>query len=181
MSRVSNLRSHLKAYEPKRVEVEAVAAILNLLATVTNPLSDENYIPGHVTASAFVVDKRHQRLLLIHHAKLLRWLQPGGHVDPGEEAMTAALREVQEETGIVGVPLGSGIFDVDVHSIPEHGGRPPHLHYDVRFLLEATNENFSDSDEVLGVRWVPFNDVPKLTTELSVLRPTAKIKRLFAS
>ncbi|MCP4965554.1 MAG: NUDIX hydrolase [bacterium] len=181
MNRVSDLRTHLEAYRSKRVEVEAVAATLNMLATVTNPLSDKNYIPGHVTASAFVIDKRHQRLVLIHHAKLERWLQPGGHIDPGEDSMTAALREVQEETGIVGVPLGSGIFDIDIHSIPAHGGRPSHLHYDVRFLVGATNETFSDSDEVLGVRWVAFNDVPQLTSEESVLRPTAKIKRLLVS
>ncbi len=179
MSRVSNLRTHLEAYEPSAGERHAVAAVANLLETVTNPLSDETFIPGHVTASAFVLDKRHQRLLLIHHGKLLRWLQPGGHIDPGEDTMTAAIREVEEETGVMGVPLGSGIFDLDVHAIPAHGRQPPHIHYDVRFLLEATSDTLKHSDEVLGVRWVPFNEVPDLTSEESVLRPTGKIKRLF--
>ncbi len=179
MSRVSDLRVHLEAYEPRGPEAQAVAAVLNLLATVTNPLSGDTYVPGHVTASAFVVDRSHRELLLIHHGKLHRWLQPGGHIDPGEDTMTAAIREVEEETGVVGVPLGSGVFDVDVHEIAEHGGRPPHLHYDVRFLLEATSNRLVHSDEVNDVRWVPFAEVSDLTKENSVLRPTAKIMRLF--
>ncbi len=179
MSRVSSLRTHLEVYEPVSGEAHAVAAVLNLLATVDNPLSDENYIPGHVTASAFVVDRAQKRLLLIHHAKLDRWLQPGGHIDPGEDPMTAAIREVQEETGVDGVPLGSGIFDVDVHPIPAHGGRPPHIHYDVRFLLKATSDVLRDSDEVLGVKWVPFREVPSVVPEDSVRRATRKMERIF--
>lgn len=141
-------------------------------------MSADHYVPGHVTASAFVVDREHRRLLLIHHGKLHLWLQPGGHVDPGEDVLTAAIREVQEETGVVGVPLHDGIFDVDVHPIPA-SRRPPHRHYDVRFLLEATSEDLMDSDEVLGVRWVPFDDVADLASDASVVRATAKLKVLF--
>ncbi len=180
MSRVSDLRTLLEAYDPESGEVESVAAILALLADDVDALSDDHYVPGHVTASAFVVDRGHSRVLLIHHGKLHLWLQPGGHVDPGEDILTAAIREVKEETGINATPLGGGLFDVDVHAIPANGGRPPHNHYDVRFLLEADNEDFSDSDEVLGVRWVAFDDVAKLADEISVLRPTAKLKRLFS-
>ncbi len=179
MSRVSDLRVHLEAYEARGPEAKTVAAVLDLLETAASPLADDNYVPGHVTASAFVIDKGHEMLLMIHHGKLHRWLQPGGHIDPGESALTAAIREVEEETGVVGVPLGSGVFDVDVHDIPAHGGRPPHLHYDVRFLLEATKNQLSNSAEVNDVRWVPLSDVSDLTTESSVLRPTAKIMRLF--
>ena len=156
-----------------------MAAIISLISDEADALSDDHYVPGHVTASAFVVDKRHARLLLIHHGKLRVWLQPGGHVDPGEDVLVAAIREVEEETGIGAVPLDGGLFDVDVHAIPANGGRPPHNHYDVRFLLEATNEDFTDSDEVLGVRWVTFDDVAALSTDDSVMRPTAKLKARF--
>ena len=89
--------------------------------------------------------------------------------------LTAAIREVEEETGVVGVPLQGGIFDVDVHAIPAHGTRPAHTHFDVRFLLEAQGERLIDSDEVLGVRWVPFGEVPDLVTDQSVLRATSKV------
>jgi 8-oxo-dGTP pyrophosphatase MutT (NUDIX family) len=179
VSRVSTLRTLLEAYDPEPGEVAAVAAILALIADDSDALADDHYVPGHVTASAFVVDKSHTRLLLIHHGKLRVWLQPGGHVDPGEDVLVAAIREVEEETGIVAVPLDGGLFDVDVHAIPANGGRPPHNHYDVRFLLEGTNEDFTDSDEVLGVRWVTFDDVAHFADEISVLRPAAKLKARF--
>ena len=179
MSRVSSLRTLLEAYEPEAEEFASVARIVDVISGDSAALADDHYVPGHVTASAFVVDKSHKRLLLIHHGKLHRWLQPGGHIDPGEDVLAAAIREVEEETGIVAVPLEASVFDVDVHAIPANGGRPPHNHYDVRFLLEATNENFTDSDEVLGVQWVSYDEVVTLTTEDSVTRPTAKLQRRF--
>ena len=86
-----------------------------------------------------------------------------------------AVREVEEETGAVGVPLDDGIFDVDVHPIPPSGDRPAHTHFDVRFLLRAQSEDLTDSDEVLGVRWVPFAEVSALVTDQSVLRAVEKL------
>jgi len=141
-------------------------------------MSADFFTPGHVTGSAFVLDRSHTRLLLIHHRKHDTWLQPGGHVDPGEDVLTAAIREVEEETGVVGVPIHGGLFDVDVHDIPAHGDRPAHTHFDVRFLLEARNEELMGSDEVLGVRWVPLDQVADLVTDPSVLRAMAKLRAL---
>jgi 8-oxo-dGTP pyrophosphatase MutT (NUDIX family) len=178
VSRVSDLRSLLEAYVPTPAEVAAVSAMCDLIDADGAVMAADHYVPGHITGSAFVVNRTHTKLLLIHHGKLRKWLQPGGHVDPGERVLSAAIREVEEETGVVGIPLGEGIFDVDVHPIPASGDRPPHTHFDVRFLLEAENENLTDSDEVLGVRWVPFAEVPALVTDESVLRATAKVRRL---
>ncbi|MEA2001138.1 MAG: NUDIX hydrolase [Actinomycetota bacterium] len=175
MTSVSDLRKLLEAYVAPAEEAQSVAATMRLLDEKVDPLSADHFVPGHVTASAFVVDRSHTRLLLIHHGKLHLWLQPGGHVDPGEDVLTAAIREVQEETGVIGVPIDAGVFDVDVHPIPSSGGRPAHNHYDVRFLLEATSEELVDSDEVLGVRWVPFGEVGEIVTDSSVLRATEKL------
>lgn len=88
------------------------------------------------------------------------------------------MREVVEETGLETVPVGDGLFDVDVHDIPPSRGRPAHKHYDMRFLLEAVGEDFVDTDEVLGVRWVMLDEVPSLHTDPSVLRAVAKITSL---
>ncbi|MBI4230948.1 MAG: NUDIX hydrolase [Planctomycetes bacterium] len=106
------------------------------------PLFDRNrYDPGHLTASAFVVDDALERILLVHHVRLGRWLQPGGHGEPGEDDLLAiAMREAREETGIDGLSLFGGEdspLDLDVHEIPERGAEPTHLHLDVRFLLVA--------------------------------------------
>jgi len=175
VTRATDLRGLLEAYTAPAEEADSVAATLQLLDESVDPMSADHFGPGHVTASAFVVDRSHTRLLLIHHGKLHLWLQPGGHVDPGEDVLTAAIREVEEETGVIGVPIDAGIFDVDVHPIPPSGGRPAHNHYDVRFLLEATGEDLIDSDEVLDVRWVPVGDVGEIVTDGSVLRATEKL------
>ena len=89
--------------------------------------------------------------------------------------LAAAIREVLEETGVESVPLRNGVFDIDVHLIPASRGRPPHNHYDVRFLLAAADEDLTPSEEVLGARWVPVADVPRIVTDRSVLRAVAKL------
>ena len=151
-------------------------AVRDLIGGGRQTLSAHHFVPGHVTASAFVVDHSRTRLLLIHHRNLGTWLQPGGHVDDGEDVLTAAVREVHEETGVVGEPLLDGIFDVDVHWVPAKDKRPAHRHYDIRFLLEAVSEEPNDSDEVLGVRWVPLSDIADIVTDASVLRAAAKLE-----
>jgi 8-oxo-dGTP pyrophosphatase MutT (NUDIX family) len=179
VSRVGHLRLELERFAPTPDEVDSVAAVAELISVEGDVMSADFYAPGHVTASAFVVDQSHRRLLLIHHGKLRTWLQPGGHVDPGEDVLHAAIREVEEETGVVGVPVLDRIFDVDVHAIPPSGERPAHTHFDIRFLLEAQGERLFESDEVLDVRWVPFGQVANLVTDRSVLRATAKLMSLY--
>jgi ADP-ribose pyrophosphatase YjhB (NUDIX family) len=96
---------------------------------------------GHLTGSAITVSADGRQVLLLHHRKLDRWLQPGGHGDPGETTgEEVALREALEESGIEGLtlhPRAPRPLDVDVHDIPARGSEPAHQHLDLRYLVVA--------------------------------------------
>lgn len=95
---------------------------------------DRDADPIHVTGSAIVVGPR--GVVLLKHRRLGLWLQPGGHVDPGETPWEGALREAREETGLdvsfadVGEDGLPRLVHVDVHP----GGRG-HTHLDLRYLV----------------------------------------------
>ena len=72
------------------------------------------------------------RVLLAHHRKLGRWLQPGGHSDGDPDTLAVALREAREESGLDVQALDDAIFDLDLHRIPARDREPAHLHFDVR-------------------------------------------------
>src|SRR5882672_1965365 len=77
------------------------------------------HLPGHITGSAWVVNPEKTKTLLVHHAKLNKWVQPGGHADGDENILNVALREAEEETGLKDMKPAEGIFDLDIHLIPE--------------------------------------------------------------
>lgn len=133
-------------------------------------------VSGHVTGSALVVDPRRRFVLLHHHRKLDRWLQFGGHCDGDGDVEAVARRETREECGLDGLArVGSGVFDVDVHAIPARGDEPRHLHYDVRFLLEAdSSATLAISDESRELRWIAAGDAAGLDVDGSVLRMIRK-------
>lgn len=116
-------------------------------------------LEGHLTGSALVVDRSRRAVLLIHHVKLDRWLQPGGHVDGNGDLAEAALREATEEVGIPGLEVCEPAIDLDIHEIPERGDEPAHLHLDVRFLVLAPpGATPTTNHESLDARWVTGED-----------------------
>ncbi len=131
---------------------------------------------GHVTGSAWIVDTKRTHALLTHHAKLNKWLQPGGHCDGDGDVARVALREAWEETGLTGLRLWSDeIFDVDAHTIPARGSEPKHIHYDIRYLIEAPSDlPLTVSNESHDLAWIRLVEVPDLDTDASVLRLVAR-------
>ncbi|MBK9169380.1 MAG: NUDIX hydrolase [Bryobacterales bacterium] len=136
---------------------------------------------GHLTGSAWILDGSRQFVLLVHHAKLDRWLQPGGHSDGDRSLLATARREAVEETGVDVTPLSESIFDIDIHEIPARRHEPAHYHYDVRHVFTATRMDAPlVSPESRDVRWVALDEVTRLNPEPSLARMVAKTRLLQA-
>lgn len=145
--------------------------ILGLLDTHGDELADRSTLPGHLTGSALVVDAAGERALLMLHAKLGRWLQPGGHADGDHDLARVALREATEETGIEGLSVLVPAIDVDIHRIPERGSEPSHLHLDLRFVVVAPPEaQAQGNSESEALRWVSWQELDDLSDEESLKR-----------
>lgn len=104
---------------------------------------DRTIPEGHFTGSGLVMAEDGSAVLLLHHAKLHRWLQPGGHGEPGEtRGENVASREVAEETGLTPRLHAASPrpLDVDIHAIPARKLDPQHEHLDLRYLFVADPE-----------------------------------------
>jgi len=174
--------SRLCHYIPSSLEqVETYGEFLRFVRESSEPFL-RNRLPGHVTASAVVTNPDRTHILLIHHAKIGLWLQPGGHIEFPEDAsvVATALREVREETGLHMLTLLSDrIFDLDIHEIPQRTDMPTHLHYDVRFLVEASmDEALVETEETRGIGWFALDEIDQLGVDASVRRLVEKVLNL---
>ena len=137
---------------------------------------------GHVTGSAWLLDSTGRRVLLTLHRKLGKWIQLGGHCDGDADVLAVAIREAQEESGIVEIrAINEEIFDLDVHLNPAAAGESGHLHYDIRFLLQVTGGGaFAVSDESHALAWFTADELRNLELDASVQRMCRKWERLMA-
>ena len=150
------VRNAVAGREPIDADEQAsVVAFLTEFDRLADPF-DQRLDAVHVTGSAIVVGPR--GVVLLRHKRLGFWLQPGGHIDPGETPWEAALREAREETGLevayadvdaVGVPV---LVHVDVHP----GGRG-HTHLDLRYVLYGGDADpappVGESQEIAWFEW----------------------------
>lgn len=141
---------------------------------------DRTTLEGHFTGSALVVNRDFSKILLNHHLGLDKWFQFGGHADGNSDLLAVAIRELEEESGIVGAELYSEeLFDIDIHQIPfsVKKNEPQHYHFDVRFLFlvdESVPINIS-TDESKEIKWVSVEDIPTYTRDDSFLRMVKKV------
>jgi 8-oxo-dGTP pyrophosphatase MutT (NUDIX family) len=129
-------------------------------------------LEGHLTGSAAVIDPSTRQVLLLLHAKVGRWLQPGGHADGDGDLARVALREAVEETGIDGLRVVTPAIDLDVHVFHHAGSEEPdHLHLDVRHLVVApAGAVASTNHESRGARWVPVDDLASVDVDAGTRR-----------
>jgi 8-oxo-dGTP pyrophosphatase MutT (NUDIX family) len=167
----------LGAYPPgDERETRMVARTQTFLAAADDPFSRRSFVPGHITGSAWIVDEERTHALLVHHRKLDRWLQPGGHAEAERDALAIAEREAREETGLQHLrPAQPGIYDVDVHVIPARGDDPEHAHFDIRFAFIADRgEPLVVSEESHAVAWRPIAELDRDGVDESVRRLARK-------
>lgn len=182
MERTQRLLDQLRGYaSADAVEAEHRRAMVELLESADDAFSRGHFLPGHFTASCYIVDSA-GRLLLHHHKRLNRWLQMGGHVEADESPDLAALREAREESGLPDlVQMTDGIFDLDIHPIPAAKGEPDHAHFDIRYLaLTASPEAaVADREESNDLAWVTLERAAELMPGPESARVLRKIERLW--
>jgi 8-oxo-dGTP pyrophosphatase MutT (NUDIX family) len=115
-------------------------------------------VPGHVTGSALVLDHTGSMALLTLHPRVGRWLQLGGHCEPGDDTIVAAaLREAAEESGIDGLEIDPVLAALHVHPVTCSLGVPTR-HLDMQFIVHApADAQIACSDESLDLRWWPLD------------------------
>ena len=177
---MKNLKQLLKTYIQKNpYEVNAIK-MLNFFDNHDGCFEKDN-LPGHFTGSAWVISPDKNKILMTHHKKLNMWLQLGGHADGEKDLKSVAIKEAKEESGFNNFSiLSEEIFDLDIHKIEPMSENPEHLHYDVRFLLEADpkKQNIIISEESHDVKWIHLDDVLEYNSEESISRMVEKTKKL---
>lgn len=154
--------------------------IFMLLVSTENPFSRHQFTPGHITATGLVLAPDGERLLLVRHRRLDRWLLPGGHVEPADTSIAeAARREVIEETGAT---LDAGFAPVlagmDVHGIPAGKGEPYHLHHDLLFHFRAVSDGLTLSHESRALAWCAPAKFDRYSVPDNVRRAYARMRKL---
>ncbi len=167
-----DIRQAIRAYEPyNEQEAADKAVILDFLETHADAFLRTNKI-AHMTASAWVVNAKHDRAVMVYHRIYDSWSWTGGHADGEEDLAAVALREVKEETGLQTARLLSdGIFSLEILTVDGHEKRgsyvPSHLHLNITYLMQADDCEALTvcEEENSGVRWFTLEDTLQASTE----------------
>ena len=172
----SKLKQQLEQHEPiDTAEEKHLSAMRLLLMSPDDVFVRTHFTPGHFTGSAWVLSPDGEQALLMHHKKLDKWLQVGGHADGNPDLSAVAMREAFEETGIENLQLiAEQTFDVDVHTIPARKNEPEHNHYDVRYLLQSPVWQLSPNHESCDMDWFSPDEIVAMTDNHSIQRMVQK-------
>jgi 8-oxo-dGTP pyrophosphatase MutT (NUDIX family) len=118
--------------------------------------------PGHITASALVIEPVSRRVLLTLHPRAQLWLQVGGHCESGDGTLLdVAAREAREESGLGALSFDPDPLSLDIHPITCSLGVPTR-HFDVCFLaLAPEGAEPVISDESDDLQWFSWDELPE--------------------
>ncbi len=167
-----NLRQQLEQYTPYNEQEERDKSVmLHLLATTPDIFTRDNQV-AHMTASSWLLNKTHDKVLMIYHNIYHSWSWTGGHADGEEDLLAVAMREAMEETGVTDIKVAQeGIFSIETLTVDGHEKKgayvPSHLHLNVTYLLEADEEEVLrvKPDENSGVKWFSLEEALKECSE----------------
>ena len=177
-----NLLREIEQYEPyNEQEARDKNVMLGFLKNQSNILTRENEI-AHFTASAWVLNEKRDKVLMIYHNIYDSWSWTGGHADGEENLLGVAIKEVKEETGLSKVqPIQKDIFSLEILTVEGHLKNqkyvPSHLHINCTYLLEASDEEelTIKPDENQGVRWMDIETCVKVSREPSMQKIYQKL------
>jgi 8-oxo-dGTP pyrophosphatase MutT (NUDIX family) len=131
----------------------------------------------HYTASVFIfTNQLPAKVLLIHHKKFNKWMQPGGHQEEYENPVEAAIREVKEETGLDITPYLANSHPIDDHAslipqpaylleclIPKHGKEPEHYHLEQSYVVRIPDLPIpKKAHDEHGAKWLQAEELDGL-------------------
>lgn len=178
----ADLLNELKHFAPADAsEKDSVAATIAFIQAEPDAFH-RHLKKGHVCGSALLVGYGGDKVLLMFHKGLGRWLHFGGHADGEENIANVAMRETIEESGIENVTLLSdGIVDVDVHIIPDRPSKneAEHPHYDIRYVFQTDETDFALTDGgVSDLQWVGWDEALARCGDPAMTRFLQKAKAL---
>ena len=167
-----NLKEQLAQYQPYNEQEERDKVVmLALLSSQPDIYTRKNQV-AHMTASSWLLNKTHDKVLMIYHNIYHSWSWTGGHADGGMDLLAVAKREAAEETGVTDIQaVTEDIFSIEILTVDGHEKRgayvPSHLHLNVTYLLEADEEEVLrvKPDENSGVKWFSLEEALEACTE----------------
>lgn len=167
-----NIEEQIADYKPyNEQEAHDQAVMRQLFATQPDLFTRENQV-AHMTASSWLLNATHDKVLMIYHNIYHSWAWTGGHADGDRDLLAVAKREAMEETGVTEIRvISEDIFSLEILTVDGHEKRgvyvPSHLHLNVTYLLEADPELplRIKEDENSEIGWIGVEEIERRSTE----------------
>ena len=166
-----NLKEELLKYQPFNQQEETDLNTMLELLDSGKELYDRNNI-AHFTASAWIVNKNRDKVLLAYHPIYHSWAWLGGHADNDTDLLRVCKKEIEEESGVTDLKmLYPTIYSIEILPVASHYRKgeyvPNHLHLNVTYLFEA------DSDDITVLRedakWIKYSDIAEYSNETAFI------------